>query len=215
MKKLKPLLIKSEPNRTYVQHNPSDVELPVVPVDKFTQKREITIDSYSESISSDDEASDDRTVTIDSDSLAAQSFEDTPCKLETDASEIEATLNQIASGLQSAMEGYLALVSHLPKLMPYKLPQEMAQIPPPPINVPMPIRKALSTEGENKTIHYLLHCEYELNNTLWSRLQQTYNMSHNTVCTALKGKGRPSGSQYQQKRKRSSKQETIATTSSC
>ena len=31
--------------------------------------------------------------------------------------------------------------------------------------------------------------------------------------TALKGKGRPVGSQYQQKRKRSLKQETVASTS--
>ena len=214
VKKLKPLLIKSEPNRTYVQHIPSDDELPVVSEDKFMQKREITIDSYSESISSDDEASDDRTVTADSDSLAAQSFEDTPCKLETDAVEIEATLNQIASGLQSAAEGYLTLASHLPKLTPYELPQMIAQIPPPPITVPMPIRKALSTEGENKTIHYLLHGEYELTNTSWSKLQQKYNVSHNTIYAALKGKGRPGGSQYQQKRKRSTKQEAIATTSS-
>ena len=182
-----------------------------MPEDKFTQKREITIDSYSESISSDDEASDDRIVTADSDSSAAQSFEDTPCKLETDATEIEATLNQIASGLQSAREGYLALASHLPKLMPY----ELAQIPPLPMNVPMPIRKALTTKGENKTIHYLLHGEYELTNTSWSRLQQKYNVSCNTMYTALKGKGRPGGSQHQQKRKRSSKQETIATTPSC
>ena len=170
VKKLKPLLIKSEPNRTYVQHISSDDELPVVSEDKFIQKREITIDFYSESISSDDEASDDRTVTADSDSLAAQSFEDTPCKLETDAVEIEATLNQIASRLQSAAEGYLTLASHLPILAPCELPQMIAQIPPPPINVPMPIRKALSTEGENKAIHYLLHGEYELTNTLWSRL---------------------------------------------
>ena len=58
--------------------------------------REITIDSYSESISSDDEVSDDRTITADSESSAAQSFEDFPCKLETDATKIEATLNQIA-----------------------------------------------------------------------------------------------------------------------
>ena len=186
-----------------------------MPEDKFTQKREITIDSYSESISSDDEASDDRTVTSDSDSSAAQSFEDTPCKLESDIAEIEATLNQIASGLQSTVEGYLALASHLPKLMPYELPQMIAQIPPPPINVPMPIRKSLSTEGENKTIHYLLHSEYELTNTSWSKLQQKYNVSHNTVYAALKGKGPPGGSQYQQKRKRSAKQEPIATTSSC
>ena len=214
VKKLKPLLIKSEPNRTYVQHIPSDDELPVVSENKFIQKREVTIDSYSESISSDDEASDDRTVTADSDSSAAQSFKDTPCTLETDAVEIEATLNQIASGLQSATEGYLTLASHLPKLTPYKLPQMIAQIPPPPINVPMPIRKALLTKGENKTIHYLLHGEYELTNTSWSKLQQKYNISRNTVYTALKGKGRPSGSQYQQKRKRSTKQEAIAATSS-
>ena len=91
----------------------------------------------------------------------------------------------------------------------------IAQVPPPPIDVPMPIRKALSTERENKTIHYLLHGEYELTNTSWSRLQQKYNVSHNTMHTAIKGKGRPGGSQYQQKRKRSTKQETIATTSLC
>ena len=39
VEKLKPLLIKSEPNRTYVQHIPSNDELPVVPEDKFKQKR--------------------------------------------------------------------------------------------------------------------------------------------------------------------------------
>ena len=77
----------------------------------------------------------------------------------------------------------------------------------------MPIRKALDTEGENKTIHYLLRGEYELNNTSWSRLQQKYNVSHDTIYTALKGKGRPGGLQYRQKRKRSSKQEAVASTS--
>ena len=38
VKKLKPLFIKSEPNKTYVQHIPSDDELPSVPEDKFNQK---------------------------------------------------------------------------------------------------------------------------------------------------------------------------------
>ena len=202
MKKLKPLFIKSEPNRTYVQHIPSDDELPIVPESNFTQKREITVESYSESISSDEEASDDRTITADSDSSEALDFEDTPCKLETSATEIEATLNQIATGLQSAANGYLALASHLPKLSPYELPQIIAQIPPPPMNIPMPIQKALATEGENKTIHYLLCGEYELNNnTSWSSLQQKYNVSRDTVYTALKGKRRPGGSQYHRKEK--------------
>ena len=155
VKRLKPLFIKSEPNKTYVQHLPSDDELPPVSEEKFHQKQEITIDSYSESVLSDDEASDDRTITAESDSSEVQEFEDTE-RVETKATHIEATLNQIASGLQSAADGYLALASHLPNLSPYELPQTIAQILPPPINVPMPIRKALATDGEYRTIHYLI-----------------------------------------------------------
>ena len=61
------------------------------------------MDSYSESISSnDEESSDDRTVTADSDSSAAPDFEEVPCKWEADSKGIEATLHQIAAGLQSA-----------------------------------------------------------------------------------------------------------------
>ena len=99
-------------------------------------------------MSSDDETSDDRTITAESDSSEVQEFEDTetPYQVEMKATDIEATLNQIASGLQSAANGYLALASHLPNLSPYELPQTIAQILPPPINVPMPIRKALATE---------------------------------------------------------------------
>ena len=134
VKRLKPLFIKSEPNKTYVQHLPSDDELPPVPEGKFHQKREMTIDSYSESVSSDDEASDNRTITAESDSSEAQEFEDidTPYQVETKATNIEATLNQIVSGLQGAANGYLTLASHLPTLSPYELPQTIAQIPPHP-----------------------------------------------------------------------------------
>ena len=143
--------------------------------------------------------------------LLQKSLEDAPCKLETDSQEIEATLNQIASGLQNAAEGYLTLASHISKLAPYELPQTIAQIPPPPMDIPMPIRKALPIDGENNTIHYLLHSEYKLTNTSWSKLQHKYNVSHNTIYTVLTGKGRSGGSQYQQKRKQSVKQEAIAT----
>ena len=203
VKRLKPLFIKSEPNKTYVQHLPSDDELPPVPEEKFNQKREITIDSYSESVSSDDEASDDRTITAESDSSEVQEFEDTdtPYQVEMKATDIEATLNQIASGLQSAANGYMTLASHLPTLSPYELPQTIAQIPPPPINVPMPIRTALAIDGENKTIHHLICGDYELNNLSWNQLQQKYKVCHDTVYTALKGKRRPGGLQYHQKKK--------------
>ena len=203
VKKLKPLFIKLEPNKTYVQHLPSDDELPPVPEEKFHQTRKITIDSYSESVSSDDEASDDRTITADSDSSEAQEFEDTPYPVDTKVTvtDIEAAFKQIASGLQSSANGYLALASHLPHLSPYELPQTVAQIPPPPINVPMPIRKALDTDGENKTIRYLLHSDYELNKLSCNQLQRKYKVSHDTVYTAVTGKRRPGGLQYHQKKK--------------
>ena len=200
VKKLKPLLIKSEPDREYVHHIHSDNNLPAVPEDNFIQKREVTVDSYSETVSSN-VSSDDRTITADSDSSATSSFEEMPCKWETDSKGIEATLHQIASGLQNAMEGYLTLASHISGIAPYELPQVIAQIPPPPMDVPMPVRKALLVDGENKVVNYLLHGEYELNKTSWSKLQKKYNVSKSKVYAALKGKGRPGGSQYQQKKK--------------
>ena len=117
VKKLKPLLIKSEPDREYVQHIHSDDNLPAVPEENFIQKREVTIDSYSETISSDISSS-ECTITADSDSSATSSFEETLCKLDTDTKGIETTLHQIASGLQSATEGYLTLASHISGIAP-------------------------------------------------------------------------------------------------
>ena len=129
IKKLKPLLNKSEPDREYTQNITSDDNLPAVPKENFIQKREVTIDSYSETISSN-ESGDDRTITADSNSSAASSFEETPCKWESDSKGIDATLHQIALGLQHAVEGYLTLASHISKIAPYELPQVIAQIPP-------------------------------------------------------------------------------------
>ena len=173
----------------------------------------MTVDSYSESISSNDESSNDRTITADSNSSATSSFEETPCKWEADSREIEAILHQIANGLQSAAEGYLTLASHISKMTPNELPQVIAQIPPPPMDVPMPIRKALLVDRESKAVNYLIHGEYELNKTSWSKLQKKYNVSRNKIYAALKGKGRPGGSQYQQRRKQRNKTEATESTS--
>ena len=160
VKRLKPLLIKSEPDKEYVQHIHSDDNLTVVPEENFLQKREVTVDSYSETISSN-LSCDDSSITADSDSLAASSFKETPCKVNTDTKGIEATLHQIASGLQSAADGYITLASHMSEVAPYELPQVIAQIPPPPMYFPMPVRKALMIDRDNKVVDYLLHGEYE------------------------------------------------------
>ena len=86
-----------------------------------------------------------------------------------------------------------------------KLPQIIAQLPPPPIDVSMPIQKALSVDGENKVVNCLLCGEYEMTNTSWSKLQKKYNISKNKIYSALKGKRRLGGFQYQQKRKQTVK----------
>ena len=69
------------------------------------------------------------------------------------------------------------MASHISGIAPYELPQVIAQIPPPPMDVPMPVRKVLMVDGENKVVNYLLHGEYELNKTSWSKLQKKYNVS--------------------------------------
>ena len=80
------------------------------------------------------------------------------------------------------------------------------------MDVPMPIRKALLVDGENKAVYYLLCGEYELNQTSWSKLQKKYNVSRNKIYTALKGQGRHGGSQYRQKRKQMVKPEMTVST---
>ena len=128
------------------------------------------------------------------------------------ATEIESVLHQIATSLSHAADGYLVLASSIPKVEPYELPQVIAQVPPPPIDVPILIRKALSVDGEEKVINHLLRGEYELTNTSWSKLQNEYSLTKGRVYKALKGKRRPGGSQYRQKRKHARK---LDTTTSC
>ena len=63
-------------------------------------------------------------------------------------------------GLQIAAEGYLALASHMSKVVTYELPQVVTQIPPPPMDVPMPIQKALLVDSESKVVNHLICGEY-------------------------------------------------------
>ena len=217
VKKLKPLLINSEPNREYTQHVHSDDNLPNTPEDNFVQIREVTVDSYSETISSDSSI-EDRTVTAETDnsmSSMEDNVEDRTNIKENNATEIETALHQIATSLQSAAEGYMSLASHINRLEPYELPQVITQIPPPSIDVPIIIRKALDIDGEDKVVNHLLHGEYEMTYMSWSKLQKKYSLSKNKLYSALKGKRRPAGLQYQQMRKHTRKLEiTTSFTSS-
>ena len=135
-------------------------------------------------------------------------IEDSSCIKENNATAIETSLHQKATSLQSTAEAYMSLASHINKLNPYELPQVIAQIPPPPIDVPMTIRKALTINGKDKVINHLLCGEYEMTNTSWSKLQKKYSLGKNKIYSALKGKRRPGHLQYQQMRKHTRKLET-------
>ena len=78
------------------------------------------------------------------------------CMKENNVMEIESALHQIATSLQHAAKGYLSLACCIHKLEPCELPQIIAQIPPPLIDVPMLIRKALTIDGEEKVINHIL-----------------------------------------------------------
>ena len=52
----------------------------------------------------------------------------------------------------------------------------------------MPFWKALLVDGESKVIGHLIHGEYELTNTSWSKLQKKYHVSRNKIYTVIKGK---------------------------
>ena len=138
-------------------------------------------------------------------------IEDSSCIKEDNVMKMETSLHQIATCLQSAAEGYMSLASCIPKLEPYEIPQVVPQIPPPPIDVPISVGKALTIDGEDKVVNYLLRGEYELTNTSWSKLQKKYSISKNKIYSALKGKRRPRGSQYQQKKKQARKLDTTTT----
>ena len=107
IKKLKPLLIKTEPDREYVQHVHRDNNLPDVPEDNFIQKREVTVDSYNETVSSDS-SSDDSTITADHED-STSSMVDKSCVWEADSTGIEASLHWIASGITKCCRGLFDL----------------------------------------------------------------------------------------------------------
>ena len=50
--------------------------------------------------------------------------------------------------------------------------------------------------------------EYELTNTSWSKLQNKYGLTKGRIYNALKGRRRPGGSQYQQKKRYARKLDT-------
>ena len=111
VKKLKPLFIKSKPDREHVHHIHSDDNLPSIPEEQFTQKREITINSYSETISSES-SSEDRTLTAETEDTTTSMEEHINNNTSIDntenkVTEIESALHQIASSLQSAAGAYM------------------------------------------------------------------------------------------------------------
>ena len=122
IKKLTPILVKTETDREYTHHFQSDNELPNIPEEHFTQEREVTIVSYSETISSES-SREDRTLTAETENTSSSMedhIQDGSCIKENDmmtnekictkddnVSKMESALHQIATSLQHAAKGYL------------------------------------------------------------------------------------------------------------
>ena len=128
------------------------------------KKREITINSYSETISSKS-SSEDRTLTAETEETSTSieehiSNNTSINKTEDKVTEVESAWHQIASSLQSSAEAYMTLASHICDLDPYKIPQIISQIPPPPVNISVPMQKALAADTEDKVMNYLICDEY-------------------------------------------------------
>ena len=60
----------------------------------------------------------------------------------------------------------------------------------------MPVRKALTVDNKDKVVNHLIHGEYELTKTSWSKLQKKYGVTRGKIYSALKGKRMPRRSQY-------------------
>ena len=133
---------------------------------------------------------------------------------ENKVTEIESALHQIASSLQSAAGAYMTLASCICDLEPYEIPQLLSQIPPPPVNISVPMQKALAADTKDKVLNYLIQGEYELTKTSWSKLQEKYDVTRGRIYSALKGEKMPGGSQYQQQRKCARKLETTTSSTS-
>ena len=127
---------------------------------------------------------------------------------ENKVTEIESALHQIVSSLQSAAGAYMTLASCIHDLEPSEIPQIISQIPPPPVNISVPMQKALAADTKDRIVNYLIHGEYELTKTSWSKLQKKYGVTRGRIYSALKGKKMPEGSQYQLQRKHARKLET-------
>ena len=72
----------------------------------------------------------------------------------------------------------------------------------------------LTIDDEKKVVNHLIHREYELTKTSWSKLQKKYNVGQGRIYSILKGKSMPRGSQYRQWKKRAQKLETTKSSTS-
>ena len=89
------------------------------------------------------------------------------------------------------------------KVALYELPPVVAQIPPPPMDVPMPVQKALLVDRESKVVNHLIHGEYELNDTSWFTLQKNITLVEIKYILLLKEKEDPEVPSTDKRRKNS------------
>ena len=186
VKKLKPIFIKSEPDKEYVQKKaplPED-KLPPVPEHFFQREKCFEQDLLTDQDESNDTRSTEESTVTD-----------------VDPAQMEKALNSIALGLRQAAEGYDVIAKAVKQMEPYEIAGVVKQLPAPAVNVPRELQIAMKEDGPEKVVNRLLYAEHKRDNASYTSLQTKYQISRGKVEYAVKGTKRKGGSNKKQAKK--------------
>ena len=213
VKKVKPILIKKELDREHAtkvpfERHPGEI---FFTDDERVPYREMEPTEYFEEATDDkDYKEDDKVISIESDSTAAESMLDEDFET-TDPMIFDASLMKITTGLRQAAEGFEELWKMIPSVPVTDMPKLVEETP---LLYLTPLSKemvrALQSVGEDELVDTALYEEHQKGVSQVS-LMMKYGVTRNRLYKVITGTTQPGGSQYQQGLKREAKGKTVET----
>ena len=154
-----------------------------------------------EATDDEDYKEDDKVISIETDSSAAESMLDEDFET-TDPMMFDASLVKITTGLKQAAEGFEELRNMIPTVPVTDIPKLIEQTP---LLYLTPLSKemvrALQSVGEDKLVNMVPYEEFQKGASRVS-LMSKYGITRNRLYKVITGTSRPGSSQYQQGLKR-------------
>ena len=200
VKKIKPILIKKELNREHAtimpfERHPGEVistdaeRIPFCTTPPVEYVEEVT--------DGEDHKEDDKVISIESDSSAAESMLDDDFET-TNPLMFDTSLVKITTGLKQAAEGFEELRKMLPNIPVTDIPKLIEEVPLPYLTLmSKALVQALQSVGEVRLIDLALREEYDKGASQVS-LMLKYGLTRNRLHKIIMGASRPGGLQYQQ-----------------